>query len=225
MPRRLSVVVPAVDEAPTLRQRFGDLLALGDELVVSDGGSRDDTVALARAAGARIVEGPPGRGGQLRRGAAAATGDILLFLHADVRLPAGSGEAIRAAVDAGAVSGAFALRFEPSTPLLRLGERLVNWRTRRFLVPLGDQAQFVRRDLFKRIGGFPDWPILEDLDLTLRLRRIPGMVILPGPAVVSSRRFLVRGTWRTVAVDWLIWSLFLCGVSPHRLALLYRQVR
>lgn len=225
MPRRLSVVVPALDEEQLLRERLGELLALGDELVVSDGGSRDDTVALARAAGALIAEGPAGRGGQLMRGAATATGDILLFLHADVRLPAGSGEAIRAAVGAGAVSGAFALRFEPATPLLRLGTRLVNWRTRRFLVPLGDQAQFVRRDLFERIGGFRDWPILEDLDLTLRLRRIPGMVILAGPAIVSSRRFLLRGTLRTVAVDWLIWSLFLCGVSPHRLARLYRQVR
>ncbi len=225
MPLRLSVVVPVLDEERALGEGLPALLALGDELVVSDGGSRDATAELAGRVGAIVVVGAPGRGGQLARGAAAASGDVLLFLHVDTRLPAGAGEEIRRAVEGGTAGGAFAMRFEPETRLLRFGARLVNWRSRRFAVPLGDQAQFVRRDVFERLGGFRDWPILEDLDFVLRLRRHGGTVLLPGPAIVSARRFLNRGVLRTVTVDWLIWSLFALGVSPHRLARLYRQVR
>ena len=222
---RLSVVVPVLDEERTLGDRLPALLDLGDELIVSDGGSSDATRELAERAGAIVVTGTAGRGGQLGRGAAAASGDVLLFHHVDTRLPPEAGTAIRQAVASGAASGAFTMRFEPETPLLRIGSRLVNWRSRRFGVPLGDQGQFVRREVFTRVGGFPDWPILEDLDLVLRLRRHGGMVLLNGPAIVSSRRFLARGVLRTVAVDWLIWTLFAFGVSPLRLARMYRQVR
>jgi len=221
----LAIVVPTLNEEEAVRRLLPAVLAAADEVIVSDGGSRDGTVEAARRLGARVVAGPPGRGGQLNRGAAAASADILLFLHADTSLPPDGVSKIREAVERGAPGGAFFLCFDADRPLQRLGARLVNWRTRRFRVPLGDQAHFATRETFERLGGYPDWPILEDLDFTLRLRRLPGMAVIESPVTTGARRFLEQGTVRTVAINWLIWLLFFCGVSPHRLARLYRQIR
>ncbi|MEO6191694.1 MAG: TIGR04283 family arsenosugar biosynthesis glycosyltransferase [Thermoanaerobaculia bacterium] len=222
---RLAIVVPTLNEEDTLRRYLPAALAIADELIVSDGGSDDGTVALARELGARVVTGPPGRGGQLNRGAAAATADVLLFLHADTTLPERGVERLREAVARGAPGGAFFLRFDVDRPMQRLGSRLINWRTRRLRVPLGDQAQFATRETFENLGGFRDWPILEDLDFALRLRRLKGFTVIEEPVTTGARRFVEQGTVRTVATNWLIWILFLCGVSPHRLARLYRQIR
>ena len=224
----LAIVVPTLNEEDTVRRNLPAALAAADEVIVSDGGSRDRTVETARGLGARVVEGPPGRGGQLNRGAAAAMtagADILLFLHADTTLPPDGAAKIREAVANGAPGGGFLVRFDVDRPMQRLGARLVNGRTRRFRVPLGDQAHFATRETFERLGGYPDWPILEDLDFVLRLRRLPGMKIVESPVTTGARRFVEQGTVRTVAINWLIWGLFLCGVSPHRLARLYRQIR
>jgi rSAM/selenodomain-associated transferase 2 len=222
---RLAIVVPTLNEEDTLRRYLPAALAVADELIVSDGGSDDGTVALARELGARVVTGPPGRGGQLNRGAAAATADVLLFLHADTTLPEKGVERLREAVKRGAPGGAFFLRFDADRPMQRLGARLINWRTRRLRVPLGDQAQFATRETFDKLGGFRDWPILEDLDFALRLRRLEGFTLIEEPVTTGARRFVEQGAVRTVATNWLIWLLFLCGVSPHRLARLYRQIR
>jgi uncharacterized protein len=222
---KLAIIVPTLNEEASVRRHLPAALAAADELIVSDGGSADGTVAAARALGARIVEGPSGRGGQLNRGAAAAGAEVLLFLHADTTLPERGAERIREAVAAGAPGGAFLLRFDVDRPMQRLGARLINWRTRRLRVPLGDQAQWVTRETFDRLGGFRDWPLLEDLDLALRLRRLPGFTLIEEPVTTGARRFLEQGAVRTVATNWLIWLLFLCGVSPHRLARLYRQIR
>ncbi|HTG36011.1 MAG TPA: TIGR04283 family arsenosugar biosynthesis glycosyltransferase [Thermoanaerobaculia bacterium] len=222
---RLAIVVPTLNEEDTLRRYLPAALAVADELIVSDGGSDDGTVALARELGARVLTGPPGRGGQLNRGAAAATADVLLFLHADTTLPERGVERLREAVARGAPGGAFFLRFDVDRPMQRLGSRLINWRTRRLRVPLGDQAQFATRETFENLGGFRDWPILEDLDFALRLRRLEGFTLIEEPVTTGARRFVEQGTVRTVATNWLIWILFLCGVSPHRLARLYRQIR
>jgi len=222
---RLAIVVPTLNEEDTLRRYLPAALALADELIVSDGGSDDGTVAVARELGARVVTGPPGRGGQLNRGAAAATADGVLFLHADTTLPEQGVERLREAVARGAPGGAFFLRFDVDRPMQRLGARLINWRTRRLRVPLGDQAQFATRETFDKLGGFRDWPILEDLDFALRLRRLKGFTLIEEPVTTGARRFVEQGAARTVATNWLIWLLFLCGVSPHRLARLYRQIR
>jgi uncharacterized protein len=222
---RLAIVVPTLNEEDTVRRHLPAALAVADEVIVSDGGSADGTVAAARALGARVVEGPPGRGGQLSRGAAAATADVLLFLHADTTLPERGAERVREAVANGAPGGAFFLRFDVESPVQRLGARLINWRTRRLRVPLGDQAQWATRETFDRLGGFRDWPILEDLDFALRLRRLPGFTLIAEPVTTGARRFVEQGAVRTVATNWLIWLLFLCGVSPQRLARLYRQIR
>jgi len=225
---RLAIVVPTLDEEDTVRRYLPAALAAADEVVVSDGGSTDRTVEVARSLGARVVTGPPGRGVQLNRGALAAIeskADVLLFLHADTTLPPGGAEAVRAAAAQGAPGGAFFLRFDADLPLQRLGSWLVNLRTRWLRVPLGDQAQWATRETFETLGGFPDWPLLEDVDFMGRLRRLPGFTIVEKPVTTGARRFLELGTVRTVAINWLIWLLFLCGASPHRLARLYRQIR
>jgi rSAM/selenodomain-associated transferase 2 len=221
----LAIIVPTLNEEGTLRRHLPAAMAAADEVIVSDGGSTDGTAAVARELGARVVDGPPGRGGQLCRGAAAATADILLFLHADTTLPETGAEQVREAVARGACGGAFLLRFDADRPMQRLGSRLINWRTRRLRVPLGDQAQFVTRETFDQLGGYRDWPILEDLDFALRLRRLAGFTLIASPVTTGARRFVEQGAVRTVATNWLIWLLFLCGVSPHWLARLYRQIR
>jgi rSAM/selenodomain-associated transferase 2 len=221
----LAIIVPTLNEEGALRRHLPAALAAADEVIVSDGGSTDGTAAVARELGARVVDGPPGRGGQLGRGAAAATADILLFLHADTTLPEMGAEQVREAVARGARGGAFLLRFDADRPMQRLGSRLINWRTRRLRVPLGDQAQFATREAFDQLGGYRDWPILEDLDFALRLRRLTGFTLIAAPVTTGARRFVEQGAVRTVATNWLIWLLFLCGVSPHRLARLYRQIR
>ena len=222
---RLAVIIPALDEEGSLRRHLPQVVGLGDELVVSDGGSSDGTVAVARRLGARVVEGARGRGPQLNRGAAATEAEILLFLHADSLPPAGAAKAIRRAVAEGAEGGGFRLEFETGHALMRLGTRLVGLRTRLTGLPLGDQGHFVTRAVFEELGGYRDWPILEDLDFARRLRRRGRLTILPLTMRTSDRRYLRRGIVRTVAVNWLIWLLYALGVSPHRLARLYRDVR
>lgn len=222
---KLAIVIPTLDEAESLRRTLPAALAVADEVVVSDGGSRDGTAEVARELGARVVAGPPGRGGQLNRGAAAVTADVLLFLHADTTLPEGAAGKVREAVSGGARGGAFLVRFDVDRPTQRLGAWLINRRTRLIRLPLGDQAQFATRKTFEELGGYPDWPILEDLDFALRLRRLGGMALIADPVTTGARRFIEQGVVRTVATNWLIWMLFLLGVSPHRLARLYRQIR
>jgi len=221
----VSLIVPTLDEERALGQRLAAMLEAADETVISDGGSRDATVALATRLGARVVEGPCGRGQQLNRGAAAARGEALLFLHADTTLPEGAVQRVRDAIAGGAVGGAFTIRFDRESLLYRGGARLVNLRSRWTKLALGDQAQFAARDAFERLGGFRPWPILEDLDFAKRLRRLGPTAILSPPVLTSARRFEAHGPARTVALNWLIWTLFACGVSPRSLAALYRHVR
>jgi rSAM/selenodomain-associated transferase 2 len=222
---QLSIVVPTLDEATQLGRHLTRALEVADQVVVSDGGSADGTVEIARRLGALVVAGPPGRGGQLNRGAAAADGDLLLFLHADTALPADAGASIRGAVAGGAVGGGFRVRFEAGGPTLRLGARLINLRTRWTHCPLGDQAQFVTRRAFQALGGFHDWPILEDLDFARRLKRLGPVALLDAEVTTSARRFVDGGWPRTVATNWLIWSLYFLGVPPQWLARLYGKVR
>lgn len=224
-PFRLAVVVPTLNEESALQRTLPAALAAADEVVVSDGGSSDGTVALAQSLGARVVCGAAGRGGQLNRGAAATSAEVVLFLHADTDLPPGAADAVRQAIADGALGGGFLLRFDDRRPLLRLGGRLINLRTRCVGLPLGDQAQFVTRAAFDALGGFRDWPILEDLDFALRLRRTRRSTLILRPVTTAARRFVEQGATRTVATNWLIWLLFFLGVSPHRLARWYRHIR
>ena len=195
--------------------------------MVADGGSSDATLAIAREAGARLVESSAGRGGQLNAGARAALdagADVLLFLHADTVLPAGARALIERAVASGAVGGGFEVRFDDPRRIFALGSRIVNLRTRLLRAPLGDQAQFVTGEAFLALGGFREWPILEDLDLMRRLRKHGRVEVVRAPATTAARRFVEGGIARTIAINWSIWALYLAGVDPARLARLYPRV-
>ncbi len=222
---RLTIVIPTLDEERGLPDFLPPALLAADEVCVSDGGSSDATVEIARSLGARVVTGPAGRGAQLNRGARATDSELLLFLHADTRLPEGAADLVRQAVAGGAVGGGFRIRYEPAPGLVRIAHRFTDLRTWVTGWPLGDQAQFVRRDAFAALGGFREWPVLEDLDFIRRLRRRGRIAVIDRRATTSSRRFLRRGTLRTSATNYLIWILYFAGVSPVRLARLYKHIR
>ncbi len=226
---RLSVVVPVLDEAERIGRQLAELGAtVGiDEVVVVDGGSRDGTPdVVRRAPGVRLITAPRGRGTQLNAGARAARGDVLLFLHADVTLPADAATCVRDALaDPAVVAGAFRVRTVADAPgwlgpLLRFADL----RSRVTRLPYGDQAVFVRRDAFERVGGFPDQPLMEDVELARRLRRVGTIRTVPGVVRVSGRRFLANPIRALVAMR-VFPLLYRLGVSPARLARIYGDPR
>jgi rSAM/selenodomain-associated transferase 2 len=222
----VSVVVPTLNEAAVLGRTLEALPTGFAEVVVADGGSTDATVAIAREHGARVTASPPGRGPQMNAGAAAAKGDVLLFLHADTVLPTDAPARIAAALaEAGAVAGAFRLGIDSSDPRLRLIARAANLRTRLTGVPYGDQALFVRRDAFDAAGGFPDVPIMEDVELGRRLKRLGRIVVVPARVRTSARRWEREGIVRTTLRNAVLITLYLLGVHPRRLARWYGHVR
>lgn len=217
----VSVIIPTLDEAGRIGAAIDSAFSAGAaEVIVADGGSADDTVAIAAARGARVVTGERIRARQLNRGAAAAQHEVLLFLHADTRLPNGSCAAVAQALDSGATFGGFRLKFEE--PGLATVAFLINLRTRVTRAPWGDQAQFTRRDTFTNAGGFAPLPIMEDYELARRMRRSGRTVLLPLAVETSGRRFVRRGVLRTAALNWWIITCFHLGVSPERLARWYR---
>ncbi len=231
----VSVVVPTLDEAAQLPALLDHLAALPGrwEVIVADGGSRDGSeqvvgVRAARAPFAHLVHAPRGRAVQMNAGAALARGDVLLFLHADTRLPRGAYEALRWALAQPHVSGGnFALRFEGAD---RFSVLLGRWYAlqRRSGVYYGDSAVWLRARAWGQLGGFRLLPIMEDYDLVRRLERLPTparTVCLPGPVVTSSRRWRELGIGRTILTWVAIRWLYLAGVPAARLAALYRHVR
>jgi len=223
---RVSVVIPTLNEAASLP---GVLAGLPDgiaQVIVADGGSRDGTGALARSGGARVVESPPGRGGQMNAGAAVADGEVLLFLHADTRLPPDAvAHVARALADPRVVGGGFRLSIDSRDRFLGLVAASATLRTRLTGVFYGDQALFVRREVFVRMGGFDPFPLMEDVAFGRRLKREGRVVLLPVAAVTSARRWERENPLFTTVRNWLLVSLFLLGVPPRRLARWYRTVR
>jgi rSAM/selenodomain-associated transferase 2 len=221
---RIAVVIPALQEADRIAHAVESARAAGVEIIVADGGSRDATRERAAAAGARVVSAEPGRAHQLAAGAEATEADAILFLHADTRLPPGWADAVRSALaDPGVVGGAFAFRFaEPGWAL-----RVVEWGVRVRLAlggpPYGDQALFARSSALAAIGGVPQAPIMEDLDLVRALRRRGRLALLPLAAVTSARRYLERGVLRTVARNTLALLAFALGLDRARVAAWYRR--
>jgi rSAM/selenodomain-associated transferase 2 len=221
----IAVIIPTLNEEEALGRHLPRVIEAADEVVISDGGSSDGTVVLAREAGARVVAGSRGRGPQLNAGAAATAAAGLVFLHADTLLPANGIESVRDALRRGFVGGGFLVHFASEKAVYGLGSRLVNLRTRWTLAPLGDQAQFASRAAFETIAGYPDWPVLEDLDFIRRLKKQGRIAVLSPPVATSPRRFEHRGIVRSLAINWLIFALYFLGVSPYRLSKLYRETR
>lgn len=221
---RVAVVVPALDERRCIERCLASVRAQdGDvDLVVVDGGSEDGTPQLA-APLAPVITAPRGRAVQMNAGARATRGDVLLFLHADSRLPPGAFRAVRAALsDHRVVGGTFSLRFEPETPLLRAYAACTRLSPRVF--HYGDQGIFVRRAVFGALGGYRELPLMEDVDFLRRLRRVGRTVLLPLPVTTSARRFARHGILRQQLRNAALLGLYLAGVSPHRLARWYEQV-
>ena len=221
----VSVITPTLNEedhlsaALTAAQRDGP-----HELIVVDGGSTDRTVEIARDRDALVLESPTGRARQMNRGAAVATGEFLLFLHADTILPGGYPGLVRSTLGlAGVAGGAFEFTLAGEFAGRRLVERGTNWRARHRQLPYGDQGVFVRRETFFQIGGFPDLPIMEDYEFVRRLRRCGSIALAPGAALTSARRWQRHGLLRTTLLNQLIVLGYLAGISPARLAGWYRR--
>lgn len=220
---RVSVIIPALNEEASVGAAIDSALAAGaDEIIVADGGSTDHTVSVAMARGARVVQGERMRARQLNRGARTATGDALIFLHADTVLPAAAVDAVRLAMTMGTVFGGFRIDFLEKARGLGWTKWAINTRTSMTRAPWGDQAQFVRRDTFLRVGGFREIPIMEDYELASRMKREGRTVVLPLAVRTSARRFLETGLVKTAVVNWTIIIAWHLGVKPERLAKWYR---
>lgn len=216
-----SIVIPVLNESGgivRLLEALQHFRAQGAEVVVVDGGSSDGTPVLALPLADRVLAAPCGRGSQMNAGAANARGEVLLFLHADTRLPPSALERIEDAVRKGALWGRFDLRIEGSTRGLRLVAFMMNWRSRLSGIATGDQAIFVTREAFLRVGGFADIPLMEDVVFSGRLRAIARPACLAAKVLTSGRRWEKHGLLRTILMMWRLRLRFYFGASPEDLA-------
>jgi rSAM/selenodomain-associated transferase 2 len=223
---RLSIIIPAVDEAEHIGAVLAGLQAMrarSTELIVVDGGSRDATVAISEPLADLVLSSPRSRARQMNAGAAVASGDTLLFLHADTLLPADTDRLVCAGLGAGQnVWGRFDVRIVGRARTLRVVAWMMNLRSRLTGIASGDQALFMARAAFDAVGGFPEQPLMEDIEISRRLLRYSRPLCLAGPALTSGRRWETRGVWRTVFLMWRLRWLYARGESPARLAELYR---
>jgi rSAM/selenodomain-associated transferase 2 len=223
----ISVIVPTLDEEPQIAAAVASARAAGvREIIVVDGGSSDATVPLARRYADAVLSAPRGRAVQMNAGAGVAGGTVLLFLHADTRLPGGFAAAVLAALaDPSVVGGRFDLRLVPSSPLLALTGALINLRSRLSRIATGDQAIFVRRAVFEALGGFEPIPLMEDVAFTRALKRRGRIACLRLAVETSARRWLANGPVRTILLMWWLRFLYFCGVGPERLRRRYADTR
>lgn len=220
----LAIVMPVLDEAGTLAPRLRALQALrrrGVQVVVVDGGSQDGTPAIAREHADLVLSAPRGRAAQMNAGAAACPAEVLLFLHADTALPDQADALVRRAARDPAVWGRFDVRIDSPRRALRLVEHMMNLRSRWTGIATGDQAMFVRRELFDQVGGFPDQPLMEDIALSRLLKRHARPVCLRQRVSTSARRWERHGVWRTVLLMWRLRLAYFLGADPHQLAIRY----
>lgn len=223
---RVGIVMPVLDEASVLPARLEELAPLrrrGVDLTIVDGGSDDDTVSIARSAGLEPLASPRGRARQMTAGAARCDADVLLFVHADTRLPPDADRLVAAALaDGRHVWGRFDVRIAGRPGMLAVVAKMMNLRSRMTGIATGDQAIFVTREAFDAVGGFPDQALMEDIELSKRLRRLSRPACLRNKVVTSGRRWETRGVWRTIVLmcrlRWGYWR----GVAPEVLARLYR---
>ncbi len=219
----LSVIIPTLNEAGNMRETIERARDRDAEIIVVDGGSRDRTRDMARAAGARVLISRKGRALQQNAGAGAAQGKVLLFLHADTRVPARYAvHVFEVLLPRRTAAGAFRFRTDCRIPLIRAVEWMTNLRSSVFQLPYGDQALFMQKSLFDEVGGFPELPIAEDLFLMRRLRKRGRVRIAPAEAVTSGRRWERLGVIRTTLINWLIMAECYLGISPGVMAARYQ---
>jgi len=221
----ISVVIPTLNEASTIAQAIYSARQLGceTELIVVDGGSEDDTIALAQPLADQVINGARGRARQMNAGAALASGNYLLFLHADTQLPTQAVAQLQVAFDHNAAWGRFDVRISGQTRLLLVIAFMMNLRSRLTGIATGDQAMFVRRDLFESLGGFVEQPLMEDIELSKRLRQKSRPVCLKGPVITSGRRWEQCGVWSTIVLMWRLRWRYWRGESAEQLARDYRR--
>lgn len=211
---RLSVIIPALNEAGRLETVLAAVLRERPfEVIVVDGGSRDETLAIATQAGAAVICAPPGRAGQMNAGARQASGDALLFLHADTVPPTGFVREIEPMLERpNVVAGAFRLGINSNRPVFRWIERAVMWRSRHWQRPYGDQGLFMWRSVFEKIGGYAPIPIMEDVELVRRLRRAGRIGIVDRAVSTSARRWEATGPIRATVVNMISAGAYRLGV-------------
>lgn len=221
----LSIIIPVLDEAERVAAALaalGPLRTRGVEVIVADGGSRDDTTELARPLADRVIAAPRGRGAQMNAGAAVAQGDVLLFLHADTALPPDADEILCASLRVSTRQwGRFDVQIEGHNPLLSVVSGFMNWRSRLSGIATGDQAMFVVRSAFATVGGFPDIPLMEDVAMSKRLKRVSRPLCIGARAVTSGRRWDQGGTLRTILLMWRLRLAYFLGSEPAGLARQY----
>jgi len=224
----ISIVIPVFYEAHIINPLVRHLIRLPfdgkREIIVVDGAASGDSLRAIREPQVKKLRSPRGRAVQMNTGARRAVGDILLFLHADTRLPeAGLAQIVGALQAEAAVGGAFNLAIDSPRPCFRWIERAASLRSRITRVPYGDQAIFIRRAYFLRNGGFAAIPIMEDVELMRRIRRQGHrIVLLSGQAVTSARRWEKTGVCRNTLRNWMLLALYHAGVAPERLCRFYR---
>lgn len=218
---KISVIVPALNEAANIAatlSRLQSSRAQGHEVIVVDGGSVDDTANIAAALSDQVLTAPTGRARQMNAGAARAQGGVLLFLHADTQLPDNWASLIAAALNNNQHQwGRFDVKLSGSHPMLRVVARLMNWRSRLTHIATGDQAIFVRRDVFVGCSGFPDIPLMEDIALSKLLKRRGAPANLRERVVTSSRQWERRGIVKTILMMWRLRLAYAMGADPQAL--------
>lgn len=227
-PMNISVIVPVLNEEKSIAATLQALLALNPyQTIVVDGGSQDRTVEIARRFAVQVIQSERGRARQMNCGARQADGEVLLFLHADTRLPESAFTDIAGAFgdDASILSGRFDVVLDGAHWMLPLVGRMISHRSRLSKVGTGDQALFVRRSVFERMGGYPDIPLMEDIALCRTLKGLGQVACLRSRVVTSARRWEVDGLWRTILRMWTLKLLYLAGMSPARLKEFYADTR
>ncbi len=231
--RTVAAIVPVLNEA----RGIGDFLAAVcahdfAEIIVVDGASDDATQQVIETFGARtggpciaLAQSERGRARQMNSGARRAQSGILVFLHADSRLPPDAVSAVRSAIDGGKDWGRFDVRFDDRHPFLRVVANFMNWRSRLTGICTGDQAIFVRRDVFERAGGYADIALMEDIDLSRRLKRTGRPARAAAPVTTSARRWREQGILRTIVRMWRLRLMYFLGASPAMLATQYADIR
>jgi len=221
----ISIIIPVLNEAVIIKQTLAQLTPYSEvETIVVDGGSHDDTVAIASHAAKVLTVTGKGRAGQMNAGADIAQSDILLFLHADTQLPVNFVDLVTKTLkQPNVVAGAFELKIDGADRSLRWIERLVKMRSRLFSLPYGDQAIFISKQAFIEAGRFAELPIMEDFEFIKQVKKMGGVAIAPGAVTTSGRRWDKLGVWQTTLTNQAIIAGYYLGISPVKLGKFYRS--